>query len=94
MIILLIIIIMGAIAISLGVGMLRQYVSRILKQKLAGTESESITKGLDLLFAVILPIARISVWVAAILYIADLFPESLARSIKYAISLNLSNRKM
>ena len=80
MIILPIVIIVGAIAISWGLGMLRRYLSRTLKQKLAGTERESITKGLDLFFTVILSIARISVWVAAILYIADLFPDSRAIS--------------
>ncbi len=80
MIILSIVIIVGAIAISWGLGMLRRYLSRTLKQKLAGTERESITKGLDLFFTVILSIARISVWVAGILYIADLFPDSRAIS--------------
>lgn len=80
MIILPIVIIVGAIALSWGLGMLRRYLSRTLKQKLAGTERESITKGLDLFFTVILSIARISVWVAAILYIADLFPDSRAIS--------------
>jgi small-conductance mechanosensitive channel len=80
MIILPIVIIVGAIALSWGLGMLRRYLSRTLKQKLAGTERESITKGLDLFFTVILSIARISVWVAAILYIADLYADSRAIS--------------
>ena len=76
MIILSIVIIVGAIALSWGLGMLRRYLSRALKQKLAGTERESITKGLDIFLTVLVSIARISVWIAAILYIADLFPES------------------
>ncbi|OIP75031.1 MAG: hypothetical protein AUK48_08535 [Oscillatoriales cyanobacterium CG2_30_44_21] len=80
MLILPIIIILGAIALSWGLGMLRRYLSQILKQKLAGTDRESSTRGLDLFLAIILSIARISVWFASILYIADLFPESRAIS--------------
>ncbi len=80
MLILSIVIILGAIALSWGLGMLRRYLSQILKQKLAGTDRESSTKGLDLFFAIIMSIARISVWLASILYIADLFAESRAIS--------------
>ncbi|NUN64665.1 mechanosensitive ion channel [Pseudanabaena biceps] len=80
MLILPIIIILGAIAISWGLGMLRRYLSHILKQKLAGTDLESSTRGLDLFLAIILSIARISVCFASILYIADLFPDSRAIS--------------
>ena len=80
MLILPIVIILGAIALSWGLGTLRRYLSQILKQKLAGTDRESSTKGLDLFLAIVLSIARISVWIASILYIADLFPESRAIS--------------
>lgn len=93
MLILPIIIILSAVAISWGLGMLRRYLSQTLKQKLAGTDRESSTKGLDLFFAIILSIARISVWLASVLYIADLFPESraISQQIRDALSSSFTS---
>jgi small-conductance mechanosensitive channel len=78
-----VVIILGAIASSWLLGRLRRFLSRATRQKLAGSDGVPLPQGLELLFTLLLAIARTFVWVAAALYIANLFPVS--RSLSYQI---------
>ncbi|MBD2152553.1 hypothetical protein H6F44_20875 [Pseudanabaena sp. FACHB-1277] len=76
-------ILLVAIALSWRLVWLRRYLSDIAKQKWISTDSETIPKGMELFFKLILAITRTCVWLVAILYIANLFPVS--RSLSYQV---------
>ena len=76
-------VVLFAIAVFWLLGRFKRYVSHYVRHKLAETERESLPPGLDIFFTILLAMGRISIWVVAALYIANLFPIS--RSLGYQI---------
>ncbi len=76
-------IILGTITIFFVLGWLQRDLLIFVKTKLSLGNQDSIPKGLDLLFSLLLAIARFSTGMVAILYIANLYPVS--RALSYQI---------